>query len=351
MQYKKGDLIGDFMILKFTERKNNSNYYLVRCIVCGHVKEIGENNMKKQNMIHSKLNCKIDFYKELIGKTFSDYTLIGIKEDAGFINAVVKCNVCGNVNEYRASEIFRLKLNHNASRCGLNYYLNEIGKTYGDYNIIEYVGLRKTYHMYKVKCMVCGTEGYRSLGAIKKSIFKHGAECFKMISGKYKKIFAQRFYCMNNRCNNPNCKEYRFYGAKGIKLEYSYVIDFYLDFIDEFKEHVRVHGLKESTFDRINPFGNYSKDNLRVATRKIQDINKRTHQYFVVQKGDMLVLSDDIMCFAEKYKINGRSLGNMLRGVSKSAGGWKLIAKSKDVNDLKDINVTTKLITEPSCVI
>lgn len=51
------------------------------------------------------------------------------------------------------------------------------------------------------------------------------------------------------------------------------------------------------------------------------------------------------MEFGRVYNVNGRSIGNIVRGKSKSCSGWTLVKKSKDIKDLSDINVTTKLIT------
>lgn len=56
------------------------------------------------------------------------------------------------------------------------------------------------------------------------------------------------------------------------------------------------------------------------------------------------MLSDSAMAFGRKYNINGRAIGNLVRGVSKSSYGWKLLKKSHNLDDIKDISVTTKLI-------
>ena len=68
---------------------------------------------------------------------------------------------------------------------------------------------------------------------------------------------------MKNRCDNPNAINYRWYGAKGIKVckrWYSFTA-----FLEDMGE--RPVGL---SLDRINGKKNYMKSNCRWATRKQQ---------------------------------------------------------------------------------
>ena len=39
--------IGDMLILEKTEYKYNHQYYKVRCIICGHEREVSLHNLKK----------------------------------------------------------------------------------------------------------------------------------------------------------------------------------------------------------------------------------------------------------------------------------------------------------------
>lgn len=56
------------------------------------------------------------------------------------------------------------------------------------------------------------------------------------------------------RCNKPNCKEYKWYGARGIKCEFASYEDF-RDFADE-------RGYSdELTIERVDVNGNYSREN------------------------------------------------------------------------------------------
>lgn len=343
---KVGEIIGDYTVLEDKGRRHNQRYFLVECNVCGHKKEVGSSNFKRQNSEHSSLNCKEDYYKNLLGEKFGDYEVIDyIYAGTKGYKLKIKCKICGH--ELLVGD-WALKNNphqHNQYTCEQEFVENEIGKIYGDYKIISLNKATKYCLYFNVECVKCHTTGIRSLSALKRSSFKHGMECFKMIDGKYKNEFERRFANIKARCNNPNAKGYKNYGARGIKVEYEHLADFYLDFIDEFTKHVEIYGIHNTSFDRINVNGNYTKNNLRLTTQAVQSTNTRRKKYFILEKDGVYVLSDNAMEFGKKFGANGRSIGNLVRGASKSANGWRLIAKSSNLEDLEGINVTTKLIT------
>lgn len=96
------------------------------------------------------------------------------------------------------------------------------------------------------------------------------------------KINNYRFYYiwiyMRRRCTKPNCNIYKYYGGRGIK-----VCDRWMNSFDSFKEdmwdtydnHVYEYGEKNTSLDRINNDGDYSKENCRWSTRKMQAQNRR----------------------------------------------------------------------------
>ena len=101
------------------------------------------------------------------------------------------------------------------------------------------------------------------------------------------------------------------------------------------------------TFDRIDVNGNYEPNNVRLISHKQQQSNKRNTHYFLAYKDNEIVLSNNTMEFGKIYNVNGRSVGNCLRGKSKSAGGWtfKNITKEEfEVLLKEDGSVTTKVV-------
>jgi hypothetical protein len=73
---------------------------------------------------------------------------------------------------------------------------------------------------------------------------------------------------MKQRCHNPKCSSYKYYGARGIKVCERWrnsFVDFYADMGPS-------NGLE---IDRINNDGNYEPSNCRWATREQQMRNKR----------------------------------------------------------------------------
>ena len=83
----------------------------------------------------------------------------------------------------------------------------------------------------------------------------------------------QRYVDMKSRCYNPNNCNYKHYGARGIK-----VCDEWLgeDGYKNFKKWSLENGYKkELSLDKIDNNGNYSPNNCRWTTKRIQNINKR----------------------------------------------------------------------------
>lgn len=336
----------DYELLEDLGRRNNNRYYRVVCKKCGNIKEVGISNLKKQDNHHSALNCGYGYYRDFIGEKFGDYVVTNITHnEKGFI-AEMKCVVCGNCIECQASTI-KDKL-HNAYTCGRNYYETFIGSVSGDYKIIGIHGYKNNQISFDCECVKCGVKSVRLMQSVKRGV-SHGSECLKGIQdSEIKKAIVQRYQNMYERCNNPSNSSYEYYGGRGIKLLYDNAIDLYFDFKDEFAEHARIHGIRNSTFDRIDVNGNYEKSNLRITTQSVQSTNTTRRVVFIIENGGRRVISDSAMECGRRLGINGHSLGNVIRGKSKTSSGWslyKIVDPNADINAVIEAEgVTTNLI-------
>jgi hypothetical protein len=84
-----------------------------------------------------------------------------------------------------------------------------------------------------------------------------------------------KYNSMKIRCTYPSQYAYRWYGAKGITVEWKSYQEFKKDMYESYLEHLKQHGHKQTTIDRIDANKNYSKENCRWATWKVQVANKK----------------------------------------------------------------------------
>lgn len=143
----------------------------------------------------------------------------------------------------------------------------------------------------------------KSCGCLKKDLIRgrfktHGMSC----SDEYR-IHKN----MKARCLNPNDKDYKNYGARGIK-----VCSEWLKF-ENFYKDMGERPSKDHSIDRIDNDGDYCSENCRWATRKQQARNCRNSR-IITYKGE----TNCISYFAEKYEINYHTLYGRIftRGLS-----------------------------------
>lgn len=123
--------------------------------------------------------------------------------------------------------------------------------------------------------------------------------------------FYSRWRAMNQRCNNPNAKQFKDYGGRGIKIEWASFEDFMSDMYEGFKGASATHGERNIQIERINNDGNYSKENCRWATRKEQMRNRRSNNMLTIN-GETKCMSD----WAETIGISYTALWKRLKKMS-----------------------------------
>lgn len=261
----------------------------------------------------------------------------------------VRCKICGHEKNVTKHNFLNGNFEHNRANCKEDYLDSLIGKKIDDYIIKSRVG-----GVYTIQCSVCGVEAevkLRCLQISDKHKHNHGTYCFKNIAdSKIKQIIFQRFQNMVQRCDNPNNNNYSHYGDRGIEIKYESALDLYFDFYKQFEE-LQAEGkdIRKYSFDRIDVNGNYVKENLRLTTQDVQSTNTTRKKTFILEKDNEKVLCDNAMYFGKFFNVNGRSIGNVVRGNSKTAGGWKLTRIVDPNENIEEIinneGVTTKLIT------
>ena len=113
---------------------------------------------------------------------------------------------------------------------------------------------------------------------------------------------------IKQRCNNPNNKRYKNYGARGIKFCNEW--EDFTNFYNWAKENGYKKGL---TIDRIDNNGNYEPSNCRWITNKEQQNNKRNN-HLITYNNETLTVTQ----WAEKYNINVYTFRNRI------SKGWDI---------------------------
>lgn len=95
------------------------------------------------------------------------------------------------------------------------------------------------------------------------------------------------WYGIKRRIYDKKRKEYKWYGGRGICLceKWHNFENFKNDLIEEFIEHVKKYGLKNTFIERKNNDGDYCKNNCTFKTMEEQCKNRRTNRY-ITFKGE-----------------------------------------------------------------
>lgn len=180
------------------------------------------------------------------------------------------------------------------------------------------------------KCPYCGEKFEASVSNVMRGR-QHSCGCMKgkfLVESKNthgaSKTRLYRIYAhIKERCDTPTCKEYKWYGARGIKCEFAS--------FEEFRDFALSHGYNDSlTVERIDVDGNYCKDNITFIPQTLQSRN-RTNSVKLTYKGLTLCASE----WAQMLGFNPDTLTNRKRH------GW---SDQKTLETMTNNSLDIKLI-------
>jgi hypothetical protein len=129
---------------------------------------------------------------------------------------------------------------------------------------------------------------------LKSNKMKHGLLSKANENYKINCMLQYRYNKFKEKCYNPNCADYKYYGARGIR-----VCDEWLTSFHTFYTWAIVGFREGLTIDRIDNNGHYCPENCRWVDRKVQSNNRRNNVVAFIN-GEELTGSQ----IAEKYGLN-----------------------------------------------
>lgn len=149
---------------------------------------------------------------------------------------------------------------------------------YKNWIILEYTGKKKAdgHKIYEVQCPYCGYKKEATLGML----YYANPNCnHVIIKAKWPNENLRIIYKhMLKRCYRESCKDYRWYGAKGITI-----YDIWKDNPQEFIKWALANGYEEGlTIDRIDSNKDYCPENCRWITREENAKFKSTTNIYTV---------------------------------------------------------------------
>jgi len=208
----------------------------------------------------------------MIGKTFGDWIVLSeVKTGKPAKHYECQCK-CGSIKVIRNDG---LKSGRSA-RCAECRHKNllkideTIGKRFGKWTTIEVIPTARKSFDYLCVCD-CGEKSVVSGNALRGGRSQQCLKCSVVIHGMEKTSTYNSWRCMKRRCNSKSNHNYKYYGARGIKVCERWHI--FKNFLDDMGE--KPEGLQ---LDRIDVNGDYCKENCRWVTPKENSANRRPYK-------------------------------------------------------------------------
>lgn len=225
------------------------------------------------------------------------------------------------------------------------FIIDIIGFAFGRWKVVEFFGRGKgNKAMWLCRCQ-CGKEkvlsnnvlrtGHsKSCGCLKSETSKRVMRRTMLKHGLSKTYFTSTWQMMNQRCYNPESKNYHRYGARGIRM-CEYIRSSPASLSELLGGRPPLH-----TVDRINNDGNYScgvcsecvhnnwATNIQWATRKQQARNRHSNL--------ILEIDGQSKTLAEWSEISGVNFGTIQGRLERGKSGLELISIPQEKYRHKD---------------
>lgn len=210
----------------------------------------------------------------------------------------IECQICKEKRTVRADS--KAKLCRKCllkSNCENAKYKNIQNLRFGKLTAVKVIFKKNKNYYWECLCD-CGKKTMVMGSRLRSGNTKSCGCIVKIRNGLSKSKEYRIWKAMLQRCYDITAISYKNYGAKGI-----IVCDKWKNSFEAFVEDM---GLipKGLTLDRIDPFGNYEKNNCRLVTYKIQNNNKQTKNHKITAFGKTQTLSE----WADEYNLNWSTL-------------------------------------------
>ena len=207
-------------------------------------------------------------------------------------------------------------------RRKLEIHINDI---FGDLKCVNsFYSEKYKQEVYEMECIKCKRRKIMLGSTI---MIVHGilhSACGKGLKTK-NKIFYSRWQSMRTRTNNQQYIHYDDYGGRGINSdEFENFIDFYDAMYGSFIEKAKEIGENNTSLERIDVNGNYTKDNCIWIDKHDQPKNQRTTIRCIVTFPDgHEEYCDNVPSFAKKYGLDDQSIYDCVHGKYSQHYGYK----------------------------
>lgn len=181
------------------------------------------------------------------------------------------------------------------------------GQRFNRWTAVRYAGDQK----WLCRCD-CGTEKLIRGGSLRRESTKGCRRCRRYpgpIHGCVGTKVHRAWAGMIQRCCNPNCREYPYYGGRGIA-----VCEEWRQSFEAFRDWALANGFADDlTLDRRDNMSGYSPGNCRWTTKKVQARNRRSNR-IVEWRGERLSVAE----LAERTGVKQHTLHRRINS------GWPL---------------------------